>query len=408
MPIENKKTKILYVITKSNWGGAQRYVYDLATSLPKKEFEVMVVLGGEGLARSAMAEGLTRRATPEGELTTKLIAQGIPVLPVPTLMRDVGISKDIASFFALRKIFKNERPDVIHLNSSKVGGLGALAGRIAGVKKIIFTAHGWAFNEERPWIQIMLIKFLSWLTMLLSHRVIVVSRYDEELGNRMPFVNQKIIHINNGVKRIKYASKTSARENLLGETPLVRKKIWLGTIAELHPNKGISYALQGLKNMIQKTDFKDFLYVVVGEGEDRDKLKILVEKLDLNTHVVFVGKKENAATLLRAFDIFILPSTKEGLPYVILEAGIAGIPTVASAVGGIPEVIEDMQSGILVKPKNPEEIALALEFLFANPQKRAEFGETFKECVVSTLSIEKMVRETLMLYKSNDKASNTR
>ena len=149
-------------------------------------------------------------------------------------------------------------------------------------------------------------------------------------------------------------------------------------------------------------DIEKFIYVIIGEGEERTALQNLIQEMHLENEVFLIGKREGASSLLRAFDIFILPSIKEGLPYVILEAGVAELPVVASAVGGIPEIIQDMKSGILVKSKHEDEITLALEFLLANPQKQAKFGETLKEYVVKNFSIEKMVEETSMLYRLNE------
>ena len=125
--------KILFVITKSNWGGAQKYVYDLANELhrPNAEFEVAVAFGQEG------------------QLAGKLREAGITTHPIRSLQRDVSVIADIKSFFELLRLFKTQKPDIAHLNSSKVGGLGALAARVAGVPKIIFTVHGWPFWETR-------------------------------------------------------------------------------------------------------------------------------------------------------------------------------------------------------------------------------------------------------------------
>ena len=151
------KKKILYLITKSNWGGAQRYVFDLATSLNKEEYDVVVALGGTG------------------RLVDELKNKKVRVIQLKSLERDISIFKEIKSAIELFKIIKSEKPNILHINSSKAGGLGALIGRILGVPKIIFTAHGWAFNEDRPWRQKISIKTLHWLTILLSHTTITVS-----------------------------------------------------------------------------------------------------------------------------------------------------------------------------------------------------------------------------------------
>ena len=154
---ENTKKKIIYCITKANWGGAQKYVYDLATSVDPDLYNVLVLVGGDG------------------SLVNKLKDRGIKVIILKSLARDVSFIKDIMSFFRLLKIFHQEKPDIIHLNSSKMGLIGSLAGRILRIPKIIFTGHGWAFNEDRSIFQKKIIYFLHKLTIHLAHTVIAVS-----------------------------------------------------------------------------------------------------------------------------------------------------------------------------------------------------------------------------------------
>src|ERR1700734_3367295 len=125
------RTKVLFLITKGTWGGAQRYVFDLATNIPRGRFEAVVAYGQKG----KLAEDLTNA--------------GVRTLQLPSLGRDVAVVSDIKSFFEILKLLRKERPDVLHLNSSKAAALGAPAARIAGVKKIIFTVHGWPFRENR-------------------------------------------------------------------------------------------------------------------------------------------------------------------------------------------------------------------------------------------------------------------
>jgi len=156
----NKKTKILYLITKSNWGGAGRYVYDLTTSLPEDKFDVVVALGGEGLLKQRLEE------------------KGVRVITVKSLERNVSILKEFSALFELYSLFEKERPDVVHLNSSKAGGLGAFAARLSGIPRIVFTAHGWAFGEKRFLLHQWLIWMASLATQVFSHVTIAVSTYD--------------------------------------------------------------------------------------------------------------------------------------------------------------------------------------------------------------------------------------
>ena len=173
--------KVLFVITKSNWGGAQRYVYDLATNLPKDKFDIKVILGGTGDADA-----------PTGILAVNLMEKGIPRVWIKEFMRDISIAREWDVYKLLIEIFEKEKPDVIHLNSSKAGGIGALAARRLGIKKIIFTVHGWPFLEDRSIFSKGLIWFASWINVLLCDKVICISDYDLKIGHRMPFLKKNL------------------------------------------------------------------------------------------------------------------------------------------------------------------------------------------------------------------------
>jgi glycosyltransferase involved in cell wall biosynthesis len=156
--MDTPRKKILLLITKSTQGGAQRYVFDLATALPAQQYDVVVAVGGEG------------------ELGDNLKKAGLKVYSLKSLKRNISITDDIRAFFSLLKIIRKERPDILHINSSKAGAFGTLIGRILRVPKIIFTSHGWAFNEDRPKWQKIVLKTIHWITIMLSHVTIVVAR----------------------------------------------------------------------------------------------------------------------------------------------------------------------------------------------------------------------------------------
>ncbi|MDO8518508.1 MAG: glycosyltransferase [bacterium] len=302
--------KILYVITKSNWGGAQRYVFDLATNLPKDAFEVSVVFGGSGL------------------LTLKLQEAGTMIYHSESLGRDVSIGKDIKSFFELYRLFKKIRPDIVHLNSSKAGGLGALAARIAGVKKIIFTAHGWPFREQRIILVGGTVWLASWFTALLSTKVICVSNYDLGQARQMPFIGHKTIRIYNGIDQAMVFESGDIIRNAFPTGVKIT-----GTVGELTKNKN-------QQALIEEAKQNSTLYVaIVGEGEERAALEKKIKEYRLENRVKLFGFMP-AAEVLKGLDTFALSSIKEGLPYVLLEARVAGLPIVANRVGGIPEALD--------------------------------------------------------------------
>jgi glycosyltransferase involved in cell wall biosynthesis len=367
--------KVLYLITKGNFGGAQRYVFDLATNLDRNRFESVVVFG-------------------EGEtLEEKLSFANIRTIRIPSLKRNIGFLSDIQTFFAFCHLIHKERPQILHLNSSKVGGLGALAGRILGVKHIVFTGHGWAFNEERPLWQKCIIGFLHWVTILLSRQTIAVSQKTATQVIHWPGVRKKIHTIHNGIENFPTLSLSEARMKL---APEAYERIWIGTISELHKNKGIDYVIRSFAPLLEK--YANVIFVVIGEGEERKNLESLARELGLEKKIVFCGFMPDAQTYLSAFDIVTLTSRTEALPYTLLEAGLAKKAVVASWVGGIPEIITNNESGILLNPSDTASLSQSLDNLIADTNLRENLGSTLKEKIEKNFSLQSMVKKTEALY----------
>lgn len=385
MDTKANKTKVIFVITKSNFGGAQKYVYDLATNLPKDRFDVVVALGGSGI------------------LTQKLQKQNIRVIPILSLMRDVHVTNDLSAFFELQSIFRSEKPDIVHLNSTKAGGVGALAARLARVPKIIFTAHGWAFNEERPEWQRLIIKFFSWIMVVLSHETIAISDAVKNDAKNWPFVSDKISVIKNGINEPGFFSRSEARTFIKSKmsVEIPENAFIIGTIAELHKSKGLQYAVEAFAKLIPDNPL--LYYVILGGGEEKERLESLVELHKLQGHVFLLGFVDDAARFLPAFDVFLLPSVTEGLALVLLETGFAKLPAIASRVGGIPEVIENEKTGLLVPPRNPDAIASAIMKLFKSQPIRSALGAALHEKTLRDFSFTRVMTETTDLYMKNKK-----
>ena len=374
-----KKKKILYLITKANWGGAQKYVFDLASEMAERNDYDVIVAYGE----------------PFGELSDKLKTSEIRTIEIKGLSRDINLFGEFKVIKSVWKILKNEKPDVIHLNSPKIGGLGSLLGRLAGIEKILYTAHGWTFNEDRPLWQRFLIQYFSWLTILFSHKTIVIAKqeYDQVIG--WPFISDKKLKlIYNGIKPIYFLNRDQAQEFFGGK--ILNDDLVVGTIAELHKNKGLKYAIDAFEDVVEKKD--NLKFIIIGEGEERQDLEEEILEEGLSKKVSLVGKIEDAGQYLKAFDIFILPSIKEGFPFVLLEAGLAKLPVIASDVGGIPELISDGENGILVEAKEDDDIEDALKVLISDVGLREKYGEALYGKVKGEFSFEKMINKTEKLY----------
>lgn len=379
------KKKVLFLITKGNWGGAQRYVYDLATALPIEKFEVVVGCGSTALTTSGEGSALSE----------KLADAGIRCERISSLGRDVGFA-DIAASIEIFRLLKKERPDILHLNSSKAAAVGALVARIARLPiNIIFTVHGWPFNEPRPFFARTAIFLLSWLTALLSHTIIVICRADEKSGQRLWFIKKKIRLIHNGIRQFKTLERGEALRHIVGAPP---ETSLIVTIAELTRNKGLAHALRAIAFLSREQNFPPFRYVIIGDGELRPELQKIISENNLAEIAHLAGFIPDAKTLLSGADILLLPSLKEGLPYVLLEAGAASVPVVATNVGGVSDIVSDMESGMLVRAKREKEIADALRFLLVNHKKRDAFGTALKVKVLRDFRFDKMLAATLALY----------
>jgi glycosyltransferase involved in cell wall biosynthesis len=353
-------------------------VYELATHLSPTTYDVVVAFGGNGA------------------LKQKLEAAGIRTHTIESFERDIDLIKELRSMKEIYTLIKKECPQIVHLNSSKAGGSGALIARLCGIKKIIFTAHGWPFFEDRSILWKIVVWFFSWLTALLAHTVIVVSENDYRAF--MPFVKRKFRMIRTAVPDIDFKERNDARIALSLPAAEHRDDIWAVANSELTHNKNLFVLLEGIELFNKRSDRKAFL-TLISDGELRHKLEIYVKERQLQNMVFFTGYVPDARTYLKAFDVFVMPSLKEGMPYALLEAGAAGLTCIASNVGGIPEVIEHSKNGYLIDPKKPEDIVAALQDYVAHPEKH--LGTLLEDKVRSTFNLTGMLEKTTALYEEN-------
>jgi glycosyltransferase involved in cell wall biosynthesis len=365
------RKKILIVITKSNFGGAQRYVLDLARSIAPTH-DVLVACGGNGM------------------LVERLKAEGIRTISLASLGRNVNPFKDLVAFLSLIKLILTERPNVLHLNSSKIGIMGAIAAFVSPRTKTVFTAHAWAFNEDRgPWAKLA-IGTLHWLTVALCNNTIAVSQGVKDQMTHLPLMDKKIRVVHLGIDAFKPLSRDEARARL----SIPKDAYAIGTIAELHPVKGLEYALEALKTLSFPSS-----YTIIGTGDLKGHLETIVAGDEtLKKSVSLAGFIAEAWTLIPAFDVFLLPSLSEAFGYVLLEAGLARTPVIATSVGGIPEILQDMESGVLIHSKSAKEIASSLSFFHENREAVKKFGEALEARVKTEFSLARMVEKTLETY----------
>ncbi len=419
--MSEKKKKILYIITQSDFGGAQRYVFDLATHFGA-DFDVMVAAGNDG----------------DGELFKRLEKSSIKASQLKYLKRAINPYHDLMAFFEIKRLIKKELPDIIHLNSTKAGILGSLAkkfqvsrlpkpgngGRARFKLQIVYTAHGWVFNEPLGWLKKKIYLWLEKFTARYKNKIICVSEYDRQIAVKNGFDAKKLITIHNGIdfENLRFLEKDIARKELFQKLsfkfPACQSLAMagrqassfklIGSIANLYPTKGIEYFVHAAHMLNTKYKIQNTKYIVIGEGAERDKLENMIKKYNLADKFFLIGHLKNASQYLKAFDIFVLPSVKEGFPYVILEALSASLPIIATKVGGIPEMIisssplfvKGGSGGILIEPKNPRQLAEKISHLLQNKEICHNLSINARLAVRENFSLEKMINKTKKLIIS--------
>ncbi|MEK7567127.1 MAG: glycosyltransferase family 4 protein [Patescibacteria group bacterium] len=381
----SRDKKILYLITKSVWGGAGKYVYDLALAAKENGHDVTVAAGGHGM------------------LADRLERARIPFISLGELKREMGLLGSLRIFFNTLKLFLSVKPHIVHANSPQAAGIGGVALFLYRVLawrpglQAIYTAHGWSYHEARPKWQTFLIKLFSKITCLFYQKIICVSEYDRQSALKLKIApSHKLLTIHNGVdeNEIKFMPREEARRRLnLSKTEFLT----VGTVGEFTKNKGQAYFVGALKTLKDR-DIK-FQGLIIGWGELKQNLESRIQNLELKEKISLIDSLSTASSYLKAFDIFVLPSIKEGLPYTLLEAGLAGLPVIAASVGGVPEIIENEKTGLLVEPANASELAKAILRLIQDENLRKTLGENLRQKVLKNFSKKEMLEKTFALYE---------
>ena len=369
-----KRKKIVYLLTKSDVGGAQKYVADLLAGLPKDQFDAEVWHGGK-----------------EVRFLSNVFW--------PFLL----FINDWLALVELSLKFKSLKPDIVHLNSSKAGVIGALAAKLAGVKKVVFTAHGWVFQPQNE-VNRSARNFYLWLhklAALFQDKIINVSNYDLAIAKDSKIAPEnKLVVIHNGLnyQKINFLDRAVARKFLSQKlaTNFSEKDFLVGSIGRLVKEKDYSTLIKSAEQL--KGSNRKF--IVIGDGYELNKLIDLIKKLNLSNKFYLLGPLTNAAEYLRAFDLFIMSSVKEGLPYVALEAMAAKLPLVLTTVGGLPELIPDNLKDLCLSPaRQPDSLAQKIEAIFQKPlDQRFQIGQYFFDHLARNFSFKAMLDKTIDIY----------
>lgn len=372
-----QKIKILQMIDQPFLGGGQINLLSLAKNLDRERFEVFVC------------------SNEKGPLVDEVRKNNIPHFPVTFSKRfNRKTVRDLVS------ILGDNRIDILHTHGGVAGFYGRLAARKCRLPVIIHTLHGIHYLHYRNFLlkrtYILLERYFSRFTDAL----IFVSDADREKGKKFKLApEEKIYIVKNGID----LSSRELREEMISETEKNRRDLGLqssqpivGTVARLHRQKGITYLLKATRRIYEV--FPEVKILIVGGGPLRSKLERETQRLGLEEVVWFMGEREDAAKFLSIFDVFVLPSLWEGLPYVLIEAAALRRPVVATDIDGVREVIENRRTGILVPPRNPEKLAQAVIRLLQDKAYALKLGQKIDEEVPPKFTLSRMVEQIKSLY----------
>jgi glycosyltransferase involved in cell wall biosynthesis len=386
-----EKSKVVRIITRMNVGGPSIQAALLSAGLDRDRFSPILITGRVRGNEADM-----------GYLAKEL---GVKPFPIPELHKGSNIIDDLISFREIYKFLKKEKPDVVHTHGAKAGAIGRVAARLTGVPVIIHTFHGHMFHS---YFKPFKTKPFLWIERALARitdKIIVISESQkEEIKRYLKLKNDsKLILIplgfdlNNFLKN----DKDDNRNKLRQEESIPEEAIVVGTAGRLTAIKNYEMFIKAAKEIKKRSADKIIKFLIVGDGELKNKLMALSDELGIQKDVIFAGwkmKKELDLVYYRAMDIVVLTSLNEGTPVSLIEALASAKPVVATDVGGVRDVVKDGKSGFVVPSNDINAFSEATLMLVNDKKKRDEFGLYGRDFVKERHSKDKLINAIDNLY----------
>jgi len=373
----------LRIIARLNIGGPAIHTILLTAGLNDQRFESTLVTGVEGRY--------------EGNMLDLAAAKGVKPIIIPQLRRNVDPIGGLVTLFKLYRLMRRQKPHIVHTHTATAGLLGRLAARLAGVPVIVHTFHG---HVLRGYFGPILSEGLVWMERFLarlSDRIVTVSEGQRrELAGYGVAPLEKITVVPLGFELESLLACESHRGELRRELGLADDNKLVGIVARLVPIKNHRLFLQAAQVVAEAVPQARFL--VVGDGELREELEAYACDLGLDGKILFTGWRRDLARLYADLDVVALTSINEGTPVSLIEALAAGVPVVATAVGGVPDVVVEGGTGYLVEVGDVKGMAAAIIELLRNPERAKEMGMAGRKAVYPKFSAQTLIANVEGLY----------
>lgn len=360
--------KVCTVIWSLELGGAEQIVVDLATHLDRRFFEPMVCCLNE-----------------KGRFAPQLEMLGVKVVALHKRPKF-----DPWIIFKLVSVFKKEKVKLIHTHLFTANLWGRMAAKLAGIP-VVSTEHGMDVWRKKHHLAID-----RFLTPFNERMVFVSEAVRSFYETRIPSLNGKAKVIHNGINTLNFDSAVAAAE-IRRSLGIGEGRKVIGIVGRLVPEKAHVDFIETIQILLEK--HQDVVGVIVGEGKLEEQLKTRVREAGIEDRVIFTGFRSDVSTLYPAMDIFVMTSLREGFPLTILEAMAAGVPVVATAVGGVKECIDHGKDGLLVPVTDTIALVDAISKLLEDKELKARLIQAGKEKVRTHFNVERMVKDYESLYE---------
>ena len=373
-----KRLKIVHLITRLELGGAQQNTLYCAEHHDRARFAVSLWAGAGGL--------LDERARAIADADVRIL---------PWLVHPLAPVGDLYATMRLASMLKDV--DLLHTHSSKAGILGRAAARLAGVRAVVHTVHGWSFNDRQsPPIRRLYVE-AERAAARMTDRIVCVARHDVTRGIDLGIGHpSQYVVVRSGIDPSLYAASEGARERARSAIGATKESVVVGSIANFKPQKGPLDFVEAARLAFASNPRLRFVFA--GDGPMRPEVERAIDSAGLGGVVQLLGWRDDVAEVFAGMDIFLLTSLFEGLPRVVLQAMAASVPVVVTDTGGVTEVVIDGETGIVVPPGRSERAAAAIVGLAADEAARGRLARAARARLGDEYDINRMVGRLESLY----------
>jgi glycosyltransferase involved in cell wall biosynthesis len=378
--------RIVRVIARLNVGGPALHVTYLTEGLASRGYETTLVAGDVGRGEESM-ERITEQA-------------GIEVVHLPGLSREVSPLRDPVAIRRLAGVIRRVRPDIVHTHTAKAGAVGRSAAVLSGAHRpaIVHTFHGHVLRGYFGAAGTLAFRLAETALAQVTDRLVAVSPQvrDELVGLHVaPASKFEVVRLGIDLeRRVAFSGDRAEVRRRIGVGPESFVVGWFGRMTAV---KRTADLLDGLAALRERG--VDALLLLVGDGTDRERLERTAHRRGLARSVLFLGYQEDVAAWYAACDAVVLTSANEGTPVTLIEALAAGRAVVATRVGGVPDVVDDGETGFLVRAGDTHALAERLALLAADPVRAAAMGAEGRRRALERYAVTRLVDDVDALYR---------